>query len=96
MANDPYTRHLFDKVPGEWWDRGACKGRPSEWWFPERAGRQSQMDVAKAKAVCATCDPEVREACLAFAESEPVERFGVWGGKTETERKRLRKKGVRR
>lgn len=52
-------------------------------FFPER-GRS----VAPAKAICAHCP--VREECLEYA-LDNVERFGIWGGMSERERKRLRR-----
>lgn len=42
-----------------------------------------------AKAVCRRCP--VREDCLDHALTPPVERFGVWGGLSERERRRLRR-----
>ncbi len=43
-------------------------------------------DVAQAKSICAKCD--VRAECI---DTNLSERFGVWGGKTATERKDMRR-----
>jgi WhiB family transcriptional regulator, redox-sensing transcriptional regulator len=88
--NDPWEPHLFDKVPGEWFDSAACRGEPADWFFPPRSGHHSQVLGAKGKAVCATCT--VQAECLDFAETPPVEQFGLWGGMTTDERRRARNK----
>jgi WhiB family redox-sensing transcriptional regulator len=46
----------------------------------------TEGDAAAAKAVCGRCD--VRVACAAFAIAH-AERFGIWGGMTERERRNL-------
>lgn len=64
-----------------WQERAACRNEDAELFFcvePE--------SVRHALAVCAGC--EVREACLAQAMAAR-ETFGVWGGTTETERRRI-------
>lgn len=60
---------------------GACYGHDPEIWFPSSA-----EELDEALSICKGCP--VREDCLAGAldRSEP---FGVWGGKTEEERKVL-------
>jgi WhiB family redox-sensing transcriptional regulator len=69
-----------------WQARGNCLGLDPDLFFPERG-----ESAAEAKAVCASC--MVRTECLEFA-LEHKERFGVWGGLSEYERRRLR--GARR
>ena len=64
-----------------WQARAACKGT-TELFYPEVGA-----SLAPAKAVCASCP--VREACLDFALSHH-EQFGIWGGSSERERRRLR------
>ena len=44
--------------------------------------------VQAAKQLCSEC--MVRSECLAFA-MEGDEKFGIWGGLTERERKRLKR-----
>lgn len=51
-------------------------------WFPSKG--ESNRD---AKTICRACP--VRDACLQWA-LEHDERFGVWGGLSERERRRLR------
>lgn len=68
-------------VDRSWQERAACRREDAETFFsiePEA--------VHRALALCARC--EVREACLAQAMARR-ETFGVWGGTTETERRRI-------
>jgi WhiB family redox-sensing transcriptional regulator len=51
-----------------------------------------ELGVARAKAVCAGCP--VREACLEFALAND-ERWGVWGGTSERQRRAMRAVRVR-
>lgn len=78
----PLGPQVLDK-PIEWQALGNCFGVDPELFYPQRGG-----DVAQAKAVCAEC--VVRDDCLEYALTEPVERFGIWGGRSEQERKALR------
>jgi len=66
----------------DWFTRAACIGVDPDLFFPDRGG-----PVAEAKAVCRSC-PVCRD-CLEFALAEPAERFGVWGGLSERERRVL-------
>lgn len=64
-----------------WQHRAACRNENAELFFcvePE--------PVRQALAICAVC--EVREPCLTQAMADR-ETFGVWGGTTETERRRI-------
>lgn len=67
----------------EWMDDGACRDVDPELFFPARA-----VDTEPAKRVCRGCP--VREACLEYAVAERVV-FGIWGGTTERQRRRLRR-----
>jgi WhiB family redox-sensing transcriptional regulator len=65
--------------------RGLCAETDPESFFPEKGG-----SVREAKQTCMAC--EVRTDCLTYA-LEHGERFGVWGGLTERERRQLAKGG---
>jgi len=69
-----------------WWFEGLCAQTDPELFFPEKGG-----SVREAKAVCAGCP--VRAQCLAHALAHG-ERFGVWGGLSEPERRRLKQADV--
>lgn len=62
-----------------------CAQTDPEVFFPEKGGTTKE-----AKRICARC--EVRDACLTFAV-EGDERFGVWGGLSERERRNLKRGG---
>lgn len=64
-----------------WMARGACVGMDADLFFPERGA-----STAAAKAVCFRCP--VREQCLAYGFTQ---RFGIWGGMSERERRRIRR-----
>jgi len=68
-------------APPEWMAAGLCAEVDPELFFPE-----SGAPNRDAKRICGGC--EVRAQCLAYALAHR-ERFGVWGGTTERERRRL-------
>jgi WhiB family transcriptional regulator, redox-sensing transcriptional regulator len=59
-----------------------CAETDPEAFFPEKGG-----STRDAKRVCSGCS--VRAECLEFALAND-ERFGIWGGLSERERRRLR------
>ena len=67
----------------EWQHYGACRGIDPDLFFPERG-----ESTREAKAVCKTCPVEA--ACLEFALRNG-EKFGIWGGMSERERRRIRR-----
>lgn len=68
-----------------WRDRAACLNSPdADAFFPEKGARSD-----RAKAICRRCP--VRAPCLDYAQ-RTEERFGVWGGLSERERRRLRRR----
>ena len=71
---------------GEWAERALCAQTDPEAFFPEKGG-----STREAKKVCLGCD--VRSECLEYALAND-ERFGIWGGLSERERRRLKKSAV--
>jgi WhiB family redox-sensing transcriptional regulator len=65
-----------------WRLEALCAETDPESFFPEKGG-----STREAKRVCTGC--AVRTECLEFALSND-ERFGIWGGLSERERRRLR------
>lgn len=63
-------------------ESAACRGKPQEWWFP---GEHDHHLYAAGREVCRGCSELA--ACLELGWDEPA---GMWGGKTPSERKRLR------
>lgn len=66
-----------------WKDDAVCNQTDPEAFFPDRGG-----STRAAKAVCLGC--AVRLECLNFA-LDNSERYGVWGGLSERERRKLKK-----
>jgi len=74
-----------DEEP-EWQDRALCAQTDPEAFFPEKGG-----STREAKRICQGCD--VRSECLEYALAHD-ERFGIWGGLSERERRKLKKRAV--
>lgn len=72
--------------PEPWMQEGLCAQTDPEMFFPEKGGT-----TRNAKKVCASCD--VVKECLAYA-MRGEERFGIWGGLSERERRKLRRQDV--
>lgn len=63
-----------------WATRGACVSMDPDHFFVQGAEQNA------VKAACTSCP--VRTECLAYALDNRVD-YGVWGGMTERERRRL-------
>ena len=84
-ANAPVPSPWTDLSPAgdaSWRLEALCAETDPEAFFPEKGG-----STREAKRVCASCP--VRMECLEFALGND-ERFGIWGGLSERERRRLR------
>jgi WhiB family redox-sensing transcriptional regulator len=68
-------------MAAHWRDRGRCAETDPEAFFPEKG-----ESTRRAKLVCRGC--EVRAECLAYA-LRTEQRFGVWGGTSDRERRLL-------
>ncbi|MGH3762302.1 WhiB family transcriptional regulator [Actinophytocola sp.] len=76
---------LFDDAEEqEWQERALCAQTDPEAFFPEKGG-----STREAKRICQGC--EVRSECLEYALAHD-ERFGIWGGLSERERRKLKKR----
>jgi WhiB family redox-sensing transcriptional regulator len=69
-----------------WQEQALCAETDPEAFFPEKGG-----STREAKKICTGC--EVKAECLEYALSND-ERFGIWGGLSERERRRLRRRAV--
>lgn len=76
--------------PQEWRSKAACRNSisPSE-FFPDPS---DGIANERAKSVCDIC--QSREACLEFALATNQDS-GVWGGTSEDERRKLRRRWLR-
>lgn len=77
----PPTRH-------PWMERALCTQVDPALFFPDGNASHHTKVAQQAVAVCRSCD--VRAECLEYALAHD-ERFGVWGGHTESERARMRR-----
>jgi WhiB family redox-sensing transcriptional regulator len=66
-----------------WQSQANCMGVDPDLFFPERGA-----STREAKEVCRGC--VVRDNCLEYA-LDSGEKFGIWGGMSERERRRLRR-----
>lgn len=69
----------------QWQENALCAQTDPEAFFPEKGG-----STREAKRICLGC--EVKDECLEYALAND-ERFGIWGGLSERERRRL-KRGI--
>ncbi len=91
MTNPHHLSHGFSEVSlavaieldDDWQDGANCLGVDPDLFFPERGA-----STREAKEVCRGC--VVRRQCLEFA-LQNGEKFGIWGGLSERERRRIRR-----
>jgi WhiB family redox-sensing transcriptional regulator len=67
-----------------WQADAVCAQTDPEAFFPEKGG-----STRDAKRICSGCD--VKQQCLEYALAND-ERFGIWGGLSERERRKLKKR----
>jgi WhiB family redox-sensing transcriptional regulator len=77
---------LYDRQDRSWQTRANCMGVDPDLFFPERGS-----STREAKEVCRGC--VVREDCLDYAIANG-EKFGIWGGMSERERRKVRRARV--
>lgn len=78
--------HPEDAGEAGWQDQALCAQTDPEAFFPEKGG-----STREAKRVCRSC--EVQAECLEYA-LENDERFGIWGGLSERERRKVKRQAV--
>ena len=72
---------LLEDLP--WAEDAKCLQADPDTFFPEKGG-----STREAKRICAQCP--VRAECLEYALDND-ERFGIWGGLSERERRKLKR-----
>ena len=86
MTSEPsFLAALGDDDGGllAWQEQALCAQTDPEAFFPEKGG-----STREAKRICVGC--EVKGECLEYALGQD-ERFGIWGGLSERERRRLKR-----
>ena len=74
---------LYGRQERNWQTRANCMGVDPDLFFPERGA-----STREAKEVCRGC--VVKDECLEYTLANG-EKFGIWGGLSERERRRLRR-----
>jgi WhiB family redox-sensing transcriptional regulator len=72
---------FIEQLP--WASEAKCLNADPDVFFPEKGG-----STREAKRICGECP--VRVECLEYALEED-ERFGIWGGMSERERRKLKR-----
>src|SRR5699024_215552 len=75
-----------DDEEESWQERALCAQTDPEAFFPEKGG-----STREAKKICTGC--EVKAECLEYALAND-ERFGIWGGLSERERRRIKREAT--
>ena len=78
---EPHHNAAIAFLDQPWADQALCAQTDPEVFFPEKGG-----STREAKKVCAQCF--VQAECLDWALTTN-ERFGIWGGLSERERRKL-------
>lgn len=87
------NNRLADLGDDEWMKQAACvDADPGEFFPPKSRGRHDQTDPYNVRErYCAPC--AVSEQCLNYALNVSQNNDeGIWGGTTEADRRRLRKR----
>lgn len=85
FADDPFAAIAAQPDPSNesWYRKALCPQTDPEAFYPEKGG-----STKEAKRICKLCP--VTDKCLQWALDND-ERFGVWGGLSERERRRLQR-----
>lgn len=68
----------------KWQEKAACKGEKTQMFYPKNG-----IGVHEAIQICDECI--VRDECLDYATTNE-ENFGIWGGKSERQRRKINRK----
>lgn len=79
---------IVDWDSEHWREQAACQHSDANLFFPAGSTGAAIAQIEVAKAVCGSCP--VAAECLKFA-LETNQEAGIWGGKSEEERRRLRR-----
>ena len=85
---------IYERMFPTWLDQAKCRGLPGNLFYAEYQHNNSQ--VQEARSVCRGTHPDhpgrcpVLEDCLNYAINNG-ERYGVWGGCSERERRRIKR-----
>ncbi len=83
MRAENMLQDIDDTEEVSWKLQANCAGVDPDLFFPERGA-----STKEAKSVCRAC--LVKAECLEYAIRHG-EKFGIWGGMSERERRRIRR-----
>lgn len=86
LSRTPYQPPDEEVSAGDWQERALCAQTDPDLFFPEKG-----FSTREARSICNGC--EVRTECLKYALAHG-ERFGIWGGLSERERRKLQNRTV--
>lgn len=86
VGAERYTAPPVVEEQPDWRDSARCAETDPEAFFPEKGG-----STREAKKTCLAC--LVKVECLEYALDRD-ERFGIWGGLSERERRKLKRTTV--
>jgi WhiB family transcriptional regulator, redox-sensing transcriptional regulator len=89
--NDGILQALNDLKDRWWIPQAACRDTDPDTFFPSQpdsAGQTGAKGLEAARTICRTCP--VQPECLEYALTHH-EKFGVWGGTSERERRKIRR-----
>lgn len=78
----------FDNAAEDWRCQAACRDTDPDLFFPVGSTGLALEQIESAKVVCQQCISQT--ACLEFALTTNQDS-GIWGGKSEEERRQLRR-----
>ena len=86
---------MNEQPDNAWLDDAACKGMPTDWWYPQRGDNRSPI-FKRAKQICAGCT--VQRPCLdeVMGTEAARSRHGYWGGMSPNQREELFRQRRRR
>jgi len=90
MTTPPTRTAPAGGVRAHWRDDAACRGSDPELFFPDGDIRSALAQAKMAKLICRGCPASL--TCLSWALASG-QQGGIWGGLTEDERHRLRRRG---
>lgn len=76
----------------DWRSSAACLDHDPELFFPVGNTGPAIAQIEEAKSICASCP--VTATCLEWAIKNGQD-FGVWGGKSEDERRSIKRRAAR-
>ncbi|MGY3341055.1 WhiB family redox-sensing transcriptional regulator [Streptomyces filamentosus] len=77
----------------DWRHRGACRDVDPDLFFPDGSTGPALLQAEEAKLICRQHCPVVTE-CLRWA-LETDQKYGVWGGTSEADRRTMKRRAAR-